>query len=89
MFKFTIIAVILFITTAINIIATVISWRRVKSRVGFYFAMGMTGITFWTLMSGLDYAAVPIPLKEFAGEQVFPYIVMGHPRLKRFTCMDQ
>ena len=65
MFKFTIIAVILFITTAINIIATVISWRRVKSRFGFYFAMGMTGITFWTLMSGLDYAAVPIPLKVF------------------------
>ena len=27
--------------------------------------MGMTGITFWTLMSGLDYAAVPIPLKVF------------------------
>jgi diguanylate cyclase (GGDEF)-like protein/PAS domain S-box-containing protein len=65
MFKFTIIAVILFITTAINIIATVISWRRVKSRFGFYFAMGMTGITFWTLASGLDYAAVPIPLKVF------------------------
>lgn len=65
MFKFTIIAVALFITTAINIIATVISWRRAKSRFGFYFAMGMTGITFWTLASGLDYAAVPIPLKVF------------------------
>jgi diguanylate cyclase (GGDEF)-like protein/PAS domain S-box-containing protein len=65
MFKFTIIAVILFITTAINIIATVISWRRAKSRFGFYFAVGMTGITFWTLVSGLDYAAVPIPLKVF------------------------
>ncbi len=65
MFKFTIIAVILFITTAINIIATVISWHRVKSRFGFYFAMGMTGITFWTLMSGLDYAATSIPLKVF------------------------
>lgn len=65
MFKFTVIAAALFITTAINIIATVISWRRLKSRFGFYFAVGMTGITFWTLASGLDYAAVPIPLKVF------------------------
>jgi diguanylate cyclase (GGDEF)-like protein/PAS domain S-box-containing protein len=65
MFKFTVISAALFITTAINIIATVISWHRVKSRFGFYFAMGMTGITFWTLMSGLDYAATPIPLKIF------------------------
>lgn len=65
MFKFTVIAAALFITTAINVIATVISWRRAKSGFGFYFAVGMTGITFWTLASGLDYAAVPIPLKVF------------------------
>ena len=65
MFKFTVIAAILFITTAINVIATVISWRRANSRFGLYFAVGMTGITFWTLVSGLDYAAVPISLKVF------------------------
>jgi diguanylate cyclase (GGDEF)-like protein/PAS domain S-box-containing protein len=65
MFKFTIIAVILFITTAINVIATVISWHRAKTKFSFYFAVGMTGITLWTLVSGLDYAAVPIPLKVF------------------------
>jgi diguanylate cyclase (GGDEF)-like protein/PAS domain S-box-containing protein len=65
MFKFTIIAVILFITTAINVIATVISWRRANTKFSFYFAVGMTGITFWTLVSGLDYAAVPISLKVF------------------------
>ena len=65
MFKFTVIAAVLFITTAINVIATVISWRRANSRFGLYFAVGMTGITFWTLVSGLDYAAVPISLKVF------------------------
>ena len=65
MFKFTIIAIILFITTAVNVIGTTISWYRVKTRFGFYFAMGMTGITFWTLISGLDYAAISIPLKVF------------------------
>lgn len=78
MFKFTIIAAILFIATAVNVIATIISWRRAKSRFGFYFAMGMTGITFWTLMSGLDYAAISIPLKVFftKWEYVFYHIAL-------------
>ncbi len=65
MFKFTVIAVILFITTAVNFIATVISWYRLKGKRGTYFAIGMTGVTFWTFVSGLDYAAVPISLKVF------------------------
>lgn len=65
MFKFTVIAVTLFITTAVNFIATVVSWYRLKGKRGYYFAIGMTGVTFWTLVSGLDYAAVSIPWKVF------------------------
>jgi hypothetical protein len=78
MFKFTVIAVLLFITTAINIIAAVVSWHRAKARFSFYFATGMTGITLWTLASGLDYAAIPIPLKIFfvRWEYVFYHIAL-------------
>ncbi len=65
MFKFTVIAVTLFIATAINSIALVVSWHRAKGSSGIYFALGMTGVTFWTLVSGLDYAAIPISLKVF------------------------
>lgn len=78
MFKFTVIAATLFITTSLNMISTTISWRRVKSRIGFYFAMGMTGVTFWTLASGLDYAAVPLPLKIYFAkwEYVFYHLAL-------------
>lgn len=65
MFKLTAISLALFITTAFNIVASSISWRRRNTKVGFYFALGMLGITLWTLAAGLDYAAVPIPLKVF------------------------
>ena len=65
MFKFTIIAVTLFITSAVNFIGAVVSWQRKKAKLGLYFAIGMTGVTFWTLMAGLDYAVVPISLKVF------------------------
>ncbi|HEX2696348.1 MAG TPA: histidine kinase N-terminal 7TM domain-containing protein, partial [Anaerolineales bacterium] len=30
---------------------------------GPYFALGMLGVTLWTLAAGLDYAAIPIPTK--------------------------
>lgn len=78
MFKFTIIAVALFIATAINVITTVISWHRANTKFSFYFAVGITGITFWTLVSGLDYAAVSIPLKVFftKWEYVFYHIAL-------------
>jgi diguanylate cyclase (GGDEF)-like protein/PAS domain S-box-containing protein len=78
MFKFTVIAVALFITTAINVLATVISWRRANTKFGFYFAMGFTAITLWTLASGLDYAAVSIPLKVFftKWEYVFYHLAL-------------
>ena len=72
MFKFTVIAVTLFITTAINFIATVISWQRKKTKHGLYFAIGMLGVTFWTLAAGFDYSATSIPLKVFFAK--FEYI---------------
>ena len=78
MFKFTVIAATLLITASLNIISTTISWSRAKSRIGLYFAIGMTGVTFWTLASGLDYAAVPIPLKIYFAkwEYVFYHITL-------------
>lgn len=65
MFKFTIISVTLFIATAVNFVATMISWYRMKEKRGLYFAVGMTALTVWTFVSGLDYAAVPITSKVF------------------------
>lgn len=63
MFRLTTISLVLFITTAFNLVASFLSWQRRKTQVGFHFALGMFGVTFWTLAAGLDYAAVPIPLK--------------------------
>jgi len=65
MFKLTSISVILFITTIANFFAAYIGWQRRKTRSGLYFALGMLGISFWTLAGGFDYAAVSIPLKVF------------------------
>lgn len=65
MYQVTLIVVLLFIATFINFIATYISWQRRRSKGGNYFALGMSGITFWTLAAALDYAAVSIPLKVF------------------------
>ena len=77
MFKFTVIAATLFITTSLNIVSAAISWRRVKSRIGFYFAMGMTGVTFWTLASGLDYAAVSISSKIYFAKWEYVFYHMA------------
>lgn len=63
MFKLTNISTILFITTAINLVVTIISWRRRGAREGRYFAWGMITITCWTFASWLDYSATTIPLK--------------------------
>ncbi len=65
MFIFTVIAALLCIATGVNTIASVVSWRKANTRPGFYFAVGITCATFWTLASALDYAAIPIPLKIF------------------------
>jgi diguanylate cyclase (GGDEF)-like protein/PAS domain S-box-containing protein len=63
MFKLTDIVVILFITTLINILVTVVSLSRRGSRYGWYFSIGMMGVTLWTLAAMLDYAAVPLAWK--------------------------
>ena len=65
MFKLTTIAVVLLITTAINIVVSHISWQRRKTKGGTYFALGISGITLWTLSAALGYAAVPLDLKIF------------------------
>ncbi len=64
-FKLTDISVILLFTTFVNCFSALISWQRRKSRGGLLFALGMVAATFWTLASGFDYAAVPVPLKVF------------------------
>lgn len=65
MFTLTAISAILFATTGINLVATIISWQRRKSRSGLYLALGLSAVTGWTLAASFDYAAVPIPLKVF------------------------
>jgi signal transduction histidine kinase len=57
--------VILLITTLINSFTIYVSWQRRKAKGGLYIVLAMLGIAFWTLSVGLDYAAVPIPLKVF------------------------
>jgi diguanylate cyclase (GGDEF)-like protein len=64
MFELTPISVILFITTAINAVTAVVSWkRRSVTTSGQYFALSMMGLTLWTLAAGFGYAAVPLQLK--------------------------
>jgi signal transduction histidine kinase len=66
MFNFTNnVIIILLITTLINFFTTYVSWQRRKNKGGMYIVLAMLGITFWTLSVGLDYAAIPIPLKVF------------------------
>jgi diguanylate cyclase (GGDEF)-like protein/PAS domain S-box-containing protein len=64
-FKPTSISVAIFIAFFVNIFVAYSSWQRRKTKGGVYFAFAMLSITFWTLAAGLDYAAVPIPLKVF------------------------
>ena len=65
MFELTNISIILFVTTGINLVATIVSWQRRKSRTGLYLTLGLTCVTVWTLAASFDYAAVPIPLKIY------------------------
>lgn len=65
LFKLTNISVILFITTAVNLVVTYISWRRQDTQVKRYFAWTMLGMTLWTFASALDYSATTIALKVF------------------------
>lgn len=63
MFEFTSIAVILFITTMINVVVTYIAWLRRNTALGIWFAPGMIFVTLWTLAVGLGYAATSLNLK--------------------------
>jgi PAS domain S-box-containing protein len=56
---------ILIITTLINSFTIYVSWRRRKTKGGLYIAVAVLAIAFWTLSAGVNYAAVPIPLKVF------------------------
>ena len=78
MFKFTVIAAVLSIATAINVIAMAISWYRAKAQFGFYFAGGVTCHALWTLASALDYAAVSIPLKIFFAKWEYSFYNPAH-----------
>lgn len=64
-FKLTPISVAIFIAAFVNTFVAYSSWQRQKAKGGIYFAFAMLAITFWTVAAGLDYAAVPIPLKVF------------------------
>lgn len=63
MFKLTNISAIIFLATMVNIFTAYVAWQRRKSKGGIYFASAMIVIVFWTMFSGLDYAAVPLSLK--------------------------
>lgn len=65
MFQWTSISVIIFLATMVNIFTAYVAWRRRKTRGGNYFSAALIGIAFWTLLSGLDYAATSIPIKVF------------------------
>jgi len=85
MFILTPIVLAILVSTAINIFVTVVSWQRRKTRYGLYFALGMTGVTFWTLMSALDYAATPLNLKVlFATLEGWGYM-SAHPYFAMFA----
>ena len=64
-FKLTPISIAIFISTLVNVFVTYTSWRRRKSKGGFYFALASLAITFWTLFAALDYSVVEIQWKVF------------------------
>ena len=64
-FELTVFSNLLFVTTAINTIVFVISWRRRASLGGRWFALGMLAIALWTLAAALDYASVSWSQKVF------------------------
>lgn len=73
-FELTIISLILFLATGVNLVVAVIAWQKRDGPVGLFFALGMTSLAFWTLASALDYASVPVALKVmFARFQYIGY----------------
>ncbi len=76
---------ILFITTLINSFTTYISWQRRKNKGGLYIALAMLGIAFWTLSAGVNYAAVPIPLKVFFAKLEYSFYTTTFTFLAMFA----
>ena len=64
---------ILLITTLINSLTAFVSWQRRKSKGGVYIVLAMLGIAFWTLSAGVNYAAIPIPLKVFLAKLEYTF----------------
>ena len=85
MFIITPIVIAVLVSTAVNILVTVVSWKRRKTRYGLYFALGMTGVTFWTLMSAFDYAVTSLNWKIiFATLEGWGYM-SAHPFYAMFA----
>lgn len=76
---------ILFITTLINSFTTYISWQRRKNKGGLYIALAMLGIAFWTLSAGVNYAAIPIPLKVFFAKLEYSFYTTTFTFLAMFA----
>ena len=85
MFVLTPIVIALIVSTVINVVVTVVSWRRRKTKYGLYFTLSMVGITFWTLMAAFDYAATSLDLKIlFATLEGWGYM-SAHPLFVMFA----
>lgn len=76
---------ILLITTLLNSFTTYISWQRRKNKGGLYIALAMLGIAFWTLSAGVNYAAVPIPLKVFFAKLEYSFYTTTFTFLAMFA----
>jgi diguanylate cyclase (GGDEF)-like protein/PAS domain S-box-containing protein len=65
MFVVTPIVISAFISTLILGFNITIAWQRRQERLGVYFSLFTTTLTYWGLMVTLGYAAVPLRLKIF------------------------
>jgi len=65
MFTLTVISFVLFITAMVNIGVTYIAWKRKTNQNNLYFALGMMGISLWSLASAFDYSATQLSTKIF------------------------
>ncbi|MBN2549397.1 MAG: diguanylate cyclase [Anaerolineales bacterium] len=74
--QLTAISSLIFFTAFVNILVAYTSWQRRKTRGGVYFALAMTAMVVWTLVSGLHFSLAALPLKvllakaEYLGNMV-------------------
>jgi diguanylate cyclase (GGDEF)-like protein len=64
-YKLTPISLVVFLAAAVSLLVALRSWNKRTARGGIYFSLAMLALTFWTIVSGLGYAAVPVGLKVF------------------------